>query len=159
MLTSTERSRLENRASEDPSVRSRNEHAIRHKLSKWLKDLDDAVLILNLLPQKQSEKLFVEDETIYKLFELTSAALGIRGFMSVYGNRCKPFVSDTNLSKVRPATVIDIDRSRNLQGFIENLKMQYNNDPKLVDEILAESAILSRKGEPSNLAGDEDSNP
>ncbi len=136
MLTTKEKERLANRENETPSVRARNELVIRNKLGTWLSDLEDVILILEQLPEKQLRTVFADDEIVYKIFDLAKKGPTLRKFNQIFGTPDKPFVVNYNNEdgRVRAANYEDVERACFVQDLIDEMKELYGTEQTLLNQ-------------------------
>jgi hypothetical protein len=140
LLTKTERDRLIDRQNmEDKKTRAANDVRVKRKLSAWLKNVPDVLLILKHLPEDQ-KRAVVNDEDIFVLLEVVERLLGIKEFHSIYGKFRDPanwgvtdICGDTKRyrvdSRVLPkASDLDILRSLSLKDHLDKLDCFLGSD-------------------------------
>jgi hypothetical protein len=92
---------------------------VRKKLSAWLKDISDVLLIVDKLPEDQVREV-VSDNDIFNLFKLTETSMGISIFSPVEGR-----IWDERWISTRPGGATDLDISRSFNTY-NHVKRMYN---------------------------------
>ncbi|NPV62822.1 MAG: hypothetical protein HPY61_09375 [Methanotrichaceae archaeon] len=134
LLTETERERLNNRRGmNDKKMRAANDARVRKKLTAWLKNIPDVLLILDKLPDDQKRDV-ISDMNIFALLEVVERMLYIKEFHSIYGEFRDPNhwgVTETcgdsrsyrvDTRSLQSASDLDIARSEFLSEHVENIE-------------------------------------
>jgi hypothetical protein len=109
LLTEMEKDRLINRVNmKDKKARAANDIRVKKKLSAWLKNIPDILLILDKLPEDQIREELTDND-VFNLFKLTETAMYILKFSPIDGR-----IYDERWISTQPggATDLDIWRSR-----------------------------------------------
>jgi|WetSurMetagenome_2_1015567.scaffolds.fasta_scaffold245908_2 hypothetical protein len=141
LLTKTEKERLITRRDmKDSKKRIANDARVKKKLSAWLKNVPDILLILKELPDEQKRPV-VEDVDIFGLLGLTIDMMKTRNFRRLHGDPENPASWETIAPDIweHPvpgpglvqASDIDIARSAELAPLIRSLMTLVNvgSDP------------------------------
>jgi len=117
LLTKMERDRLNSRlVMKDKKARAANDIRVRKKLSAWLKNIPDVLLILGKIPNDQIREELSDDD-IYKLFILIEASMNIGKFSPIVGR-----IEDERwIGYNGTAEDLDIWRSWNTWNHIERM--------------------------------------
>jgi len=151
MLSDLEKDRLVNRnrsglTQKDIKDRATNDMRVRRKLSSWLKDISDAVLVLQCLPDDQLDDI-IDDWHIYFLLNIAEAGMDIKRFHPIEGDAETPEKWQTVLKyndqtgkaeETRAAEKLDIARSGMLShhiGIIGKKYLGYRNPVTKVAEL------------------------
>lgn len=126
MLSDLENDRLVKRSAQTPRDRATNDMRARRKLATWLKDIIDAELIIEHLPEDQTRDVF-DDQDIYSLLYMAERLIEIKKFCPVVGSVENPeewrAVIDEN--NTRPVENLDIWRSKLLGDSLNRLDRFY----------------------------------
>ena len=119
MLTELERDRLINREKFSGHDRHNNDFVIRSKLKAWLEDIEDVILILKYLPQRQLEKMLIDDN-VFGLFQIVASLVHLLKFGRIEEIRGKyvifdEIVSPNNEIKVKGRYAVDEDLKRAIE--------------------------------------------
>jgi len=88
-LTETQRRHLVCRDSIPIAIKKNNEYAVRQNLKKFLKSLDDMMLVLNCLPKRQLKK-HLKDHHAYAFLKLAALTLEKLEFSPIEGDIKRP---------------------------------------------------------------------
>ena len=118
LLSEKEREKLTNRANLDKRTNSTNAIRVKRKLSAWLDNISDVVLILQTLPDDQL-KDEVHDWYLYFLLNIVENLMEIEKFYPIEGDIEEPdewkavikCEKKTEKKTVRPAEDLDIARA------------------------------------------------
>jgi hypothetical protein len=118
LLTPTETLRLINRKeTEDKKVRAANDIRMKKKLSAWLKNVPDALLIIENLPEDYIRET-VSDNDLFKLLKLVETGMHILDFSPVGGR-----IWEDRWIGSRPGGATDLDISRSVDIYRHIQKM------------------------------------
>jgi hypothetical protein len=117
LLTEKERLRLINRQdADDKKIRAANDIRAKKKLSSWLKNIPDVLLILDKLPEDYIREVLVDND-IFKLFKLTEKVIHIKDFTPIDGR----LVDESWIGHNGEVGDLDIWRASKLQSHIKKL--------------------------------------
>lgn len=120
LLTKMERDRLNGRSEmKDKKARAANDIRVKKKLSAWLKNIPDILLILNRLPADQIREV-LSDNDVFRLFKLTETAMSTLNFSPVDGR-----IWDERWISSKPGGATDLDISRSYYTY-EHVKEMYD---------------------------------
>jgi len=123
----------------DPAAKKSNEYNVRRYVQNYLKDLEEILWILDMLPENQLRRIFKNDEDVYNLLELVERALVFLDFMPVKEYKVsldvplglvkeKALLAEDEDGNTRvfpssyPATEQDIRRHHKIHEYINRLK-------------------------------------
>jgi hypothetical protein len=114
MLSDLERQRLVERDSPDmpKNVRAANDMRARRKLTAWLKDIEDVVLVFALLPDDQLRKE-LEDSHVFRFLLLAEGTMACLNFRPISGtpNAPEEWQAIVDEKTADPVSDTDIARS------------------------------------------------
>ena len=154
LLSATEAERLIVRDALVPRSRAANDIRVKRKLAAWLKNLADAELILEHLPENQTRNM-IEDDIIYSLLYTVDRLMEIKKFYPVAG----PIESPDEWAAVigekitKPAEDLDIWRSKQLGERLERLNRFIGDDNPICRALNLEK--LERMGLKDHLKENE----
>jgi len=129
LLTEKERLRLVNRRdTDDKKIRAANDIRAKKKLSAWLKNIPDVLLILEKLPDDQIRDVLADND-IFKLFKLTEIAVDIQGFTPILGR----LTDEKWIGHFGEVGDIDIWRASQLRRHMTRLDFFGGNSGPMID--------------------------
>jgi hypothetical protein len=132
-LTPEQRKKLHDREQLDNETRKANEYRVRKYAKTWIESLEDMLLVLKILPERQVVRLFNEEDVI-RLLEITERMLVYLDFMPIRRYENGDLFAEKSLlgmpengspcafSISRPATDLDLERYTELQKHIARLE-------------------------------------
>jgi hypothetical protein len=150
-LTEVQKRHLICRDSVPVAIKKNNEYAIRQNLKKFLKSLDDMMLVLNYLPERQLRK-HLKDRHAYAFLKLASLTMEKLEFSPIEGDIKKPdnwHITTKNKEgtfETRPSNYSDILRSVTLHRLFSRFdQFVSSTDPAYMAYRLAASEAQAPK--------------
>lgn len=154
-LTEVQKRHLICRDSVPVAIKKNNEYAIRQNLKKFLKSLDDMMLVLNYLPERQLRK-HLKDRHAYAFLELASLTMEKLEFSPIEGNIKRPdnwHITTKNKEgtfETRSSDYTDILRSVTLHRLLSRFdQFVSSSDPAYMAHMLAASEAQAPKNDVS----------
>jgi len=150
-LTETQKHHLVCRDNIPLAIKKNNEYAVRQNLKKFLKSLDDMILVLNCLPERQLKK-HLKDRHAYAFLKLASLAMEKLGFSPIEGDIKRPddwhitTKKKEGIFETRSSDYTDILRSVTLHRLLSRFdQFASSNDPAYIAYRLAVSKAQAPK--------------
>jgi hypothetical protein len=146
-LTPEQRKKLHNREQLDNETRKANEYRVRKYAKTWIESLEDMLLILKILPERQVVRLFKDVDAI-RLLEIAERVLVYLDFMPIRKYENGDLFAEKSLigmpengpecafSISRPATDLDLERYTRLQKHIARLETFVRPSPGVISNDL-----------------------
>ena len=128
MLSELERDRLVNRRTQTPRDRATNDMRVRKKLSAWLKNVPDVLLILEKLPDDQIRDVLTDND-IFQLFRVNERLVDIKGFTPIIGR----LTDEKWIGHFGEVGDLDIWRAFQLHQHITRLGLFSGNGGPMID--------------------------
>lgn len=154
-LTEVQKRHLICRDSVPVAIKKNNEYAIRQNLKKFLKSLDDMMLVLNCLPERQLRK-HLKDHHAYAFLKLASLTMEKLEFSPIEGDIKRPdnwHITTKNKEgtfETRSSDYTDILRSVTLHRLLSRFdQFVSSSDPAYLAYMLAASEAQAPKNDVS----------
>jgi hypothetical protein len=142
-LTPEQQKKLRDREQLDNETRKANEYRVRKFAKTWIKSLEDMLLVLKILPERQVVRLF-NDEDAIRLLEIAERVLVYLDFMPIRRYENGDLFAEKSLEGIpengsprtfstgSPATDLDLERYTRLQKHIARLETFVRASPGVI---------------------------